>query len=129
MFASEAVIVPFTGRNAQFARSPLERIHWLAYRVLPAKVSRNAMALAILLAQCVNAETGDAYPSRETVMKRTGFSNPKRAIRELEDAGLIGVTRNPGKANRYVLIIDGDQPLGWVSSDPTGWVSHDPQTR
>lgn len=62
----------------------------------------------LVLAEHANAQTGECWPSLPRIARRAGIHEvtARKAITELEAAGLIGVRRRPGRVNRYVLLID-----------------------
>ena len=66
----------------------------------------NALAVYTILADCRNEDTSACFPSRATIMARTGLSRASvdRAILKLKKAGLITVTRRGRmESNAYTL--------------------------
>lgn len=78
--------------------------------------------ILIILADCYNDETQRCYPSYQYIAKLAGCSQctVHRAIKELEDNGIIEVTKRDGKSSYYHLIQTpcNLQPLAPVQGHP-----------
>lgn len=62
----------------------------------------------LVIAEHANIQSGECWPSEARIAQRAGLhpATVKRAIGELEQAGLIAVQRAPGRTNRYLLCVD-----------------------
>jgi hypothetical protein len=88
-----------------------DRWSWLDQVSSDPALSALAFRTAYVIARYTNRQTGDAWPSLETLAKAVGATDRsvKRCIAELCDAGYLQKRRGGfGKSNRYQMELPGD---------------------
>ncbi|MCA3572748.1 MAG: helix-turn-helix domain-containing protein [Aestuariivirga sp.] len=89
-----------------------DRWSWLDQVSSDPALSALAFRTAYVIARYTNRQTGDAWPSLETLAKAVGATDRsvKRCIAELCDAGYLQKRRGGfGKSNRYQMELPGDR--------------------
>lgn len=77
--------------------------------VLDSDLDANSKLVATVLIRH-GGESGMCYPSLARIMAQSSLSRSavKRAIRTLETAGVVAVTRPPGAVNQYCILVEPD---------------------
>lgn len=90
------------------ARELLDRAKWLVAVVQDGVVSGDCTAVAVILFDMVNANSGTAWPSLETLGAKARVSRrtAKRAIQILRDAGAIEAERGKGNQTWTYRLVD-----------------------
>ena len=79
-------------RHPRSVLSPVDKVSFLSAAVATAKLSRDQIAVLVVITDMINGKTGECFPSYSTVAKRAGItdrSHAGRAIRALIDKGLL----------------------------------------
>jgi hypothetical protein len=95
----------------QHISSIADRFEWLL-RVARERRSRHELAVAAVLAACVNSRTGTAWPSARTIAEAVGLDlrHAWAALRRLRDAGFVHVAEpgGPARSATYTLVSNED---------------------
>lgn len=89
---------------------PVERLHWLLALACNASVKPAALRVAVALANRQNCATGQLNPGASRLSEDTSLEvrSVRRAIKELEALGAVGINHSTGgkssDTNRYMLI-------------------------
>jgi hypothetical protein len=91
---------------------------WLDQIVCEKSLPSNGFAVAYVISQHLNRETGEAFPSTETIGDRSGLypASVRAMVKALADAGHLAVEwgrKGRGHPNRYRMII---KPESWEKS-------------
>lgn len=86
--------------------SPLHRLKWLRY-ISGKPISSSAKSVAMLLADSINASSGDAWPAVGTMAQElsTDRRTIQRAIKQLKELKLITVKTRYDSSNIYTLVL------------------------
>jgi hypothetical protein len=93
--------------SAKFTRSVFE---WLDQVALDRNLPASAFKVAYAIAQCLNEDSGEAFPGSDTIARRIGMSQATviAMVRQLKTNGHLGVEPGrPGRghSNRYRKIV------------------------
>ena len=99
-----ATYTPVT-RHPRSVLSPVDKVSFLSAAVATANLSRDQIAVLVVITDMINGKTGECFPSYATVAKRAGVtdrSNAGRAIRALVDKGLLIRTKQGTRSTSSV---------------------------
>jgi hypothetical protein len=98
------------GPKQNYKYGPVAKLAFAAKVARIAKISRAEQAIVLVLADMADAKSGIAWPSFNTLAKRTSISSrhAKRAIKKLENYGLITIVEagTRVRSNRYRINMD-----------------------
>jgi hypothetical protein len=98
------------GPKQNYKYGPVAKLAFAAKVARIAKISRAEQAIVLVLADMADAKSGIAWPSFNTLAKRTSISSrhAKRAIKKLENYGLITIVEagTRVRSNRYCINMD-----------------------